>query len=335
LILKLIDEAVKQGARQARACQVLELSERTVQRWRTDEDGEDKRKGPQTHPQALSKQEKEALIKIATSLEYSDLAPAQIVARLADKGIYLASESTLYRVLHQNQMQNHRGPTKAPKARSKPNHKANGVGQLWCWDITYLPARIKGKFYYLYLMEDVYTRKIVGWCVQDVESRKLSSQLLENTVKREGVERSGLVLHSDNRAVMKGATMLATMQRLGVSSSFSRPAVSNDNAYCESVFKTLKYRGWYPRQGFESLEEARKWVDGFVRWYNEEHRHSAIGYVTPNQRHEGQDVELLENRRKLYQEAKEKHPQRWKGRQTRGWERPAVVSLTPCSDKSA
>jgi hypothetical protein len=131
---------------------------------------------------------------------------------------------------------------------------------------------------------------------------------------------------------MKGATMLATLQKLGIASSFSRPGVSDDNAQAEAFFRTLKYRPGYPTKGFLTLDAARQWVCKFVSWYNFEHRHSAIKFVTPAQRHGGEDVAVLLARDGLYQQAKAARPERWRG-PTRDWSRPGVVWLNPAPDR--
>ena len=146
----------------------------------------------------------------------------------------------------------------------------------------------------------------------------------------EGITEDGLVLHSDNGSPMKGATMLATLQRLGVVPSFSRPSVSNDNSYSESLFGTMKYAPTYPAKPFASLTEAREWVHRFVTWYNEQHRHSAIQFVTPGQRHRGEDAEILTARKAVYEQARQRHPERWSG-DTRNWDPVGQVWLNPDS----
>jgi transposase InsO family protein len=160
------------------------------------------------------------------------------------------------------------------------------------------------------------------------ESSALASELLRDLCRREGVQSKQLILHSDNGSPMKGSSMLATMQQLGVMPSFSRPSVSNDNPYSESLFKTLKYRPQYPLKPFADITEARKWVTKLVEWYNNEHRHSAIGFVTPVQRHEGLDEQLLNNRKAVYETAYAKNPKRWSGN-TRNWQRIQKVHLNP------
>ncbi len=160
------------------------------------------------------------------------------------------------------------------------------------------------------------------------ESAEHASYLIHKACLAEGIHQEGLVLHSDNGSPMKGATMLATLQKLGVVPSFSRPSVSNDNPYSESLFRKLKYTPAYPSKPFESIKAARQWVHEFVRWYNEEHRHSAIRYVTPGQRHRGEDRAILEERKAVYEMAKEKNPQRWSG-DIRNWNPVSEVWLNP------
>jgi transposase InsO family protein len=327
MIRELVEEAVAAGARRWRACEVLGLTVRTLERWGdVDDDG---RHGPNTAPaNKLSDTERKKLIAIATSPEFRDHSPSQIVPRLADRGEYVASESTFYRVLRDEDMQHHRGRSRPPVSRPH-EHVADGPWQLGSWDITYLRSVVRGQFFYLYLVEDVWSRVILGWDVHDRECNELAAALVER-IRREnpGVDLRGWVLHSDNGGPMKGATMLATLQRLGVVPSFSRPSVSDDNPYVESLFRTLKYCPEYPSSGFASVERARQWVARFVTWYNHEHQHSGIGFVTPAARHVGDDVAILAARRDTYARARARHPERW-SRHTREWTRPAAVTLNP------
>jgi len=189
---------------------------------------------------------------------------------------------------------------------------------VWNWDITFLAAMTRGVFYKLYMIEDIFSRTIVGWEVHEDETAEHASRLIRKACLAEGIHQEGLVLHSDNGSPMKGATMLASLQKLSVVPSFSRPSVSDDNPYSESLFRTLKYSPAYPNQPFESIEKARQWGHRFVQWYNEEHRHSAIRYVTPGQRHRGEDKAIWEQRKVVYEAAKEKNPQRWSGN-IRNW----------------
>jgi transposase InsO family protein len=199
---------------------------------------------------------------------------------------------------------------------------------VYSWDITYLAGPLRGAFFYLYLFVDIFSRKIVGWRVEDEESMELSSELLVRICSEQDIESDQLTIHADNGGPMKGATMLATMQKLGVASSFSRPSVSNDNPYSESIFRTLKYRPGFPSKPFKSIEAARKWVVEFVRWYNHHHLHSGIKYVTPAARHAGEDRVLLTARESVYRTAKSRHPERWSGA-ARDWSYIGEVHLNP------
>ena len=231
-------------------------------------------------------------------------------------------------------MDAHREPSKPRRKRPKPKAVASKPGELWVWDITLLPTTVRGRFVYLYLVLDLFSRKIVAWRVHAEEDGLHAARLMEEAIVDEGLAGQGLTLHSDNGAAMKSSTLKGTLERLGVARSFSRPRVSNDNAYAESSFRTMKYRPNYPRRPKEGVEDWSEWVEKFVQWYNEEHRHSGIGMVTPSQRHSGEDVELLAKRRELYEQAKERTPRRWSGA-TRKWSRPQEVYLTPASAPSA
>ena len=336
MMLGLIDEAVSCGARQRKACEVVGLDPRTLQRWKAQGIGEDRRAGPK-HPPSnkLSAQERARILEVVNSVEHRDLSPNQIVPKLADEGVYLASEATFYRTLREEGQMKHREPSKPPTARSRPEeYVATAPNQVWSWDITYLCSPIRGVFYYVYMVVDVWSRKIVGWTVHESESAEHASVMIEAACAREGIGRHQLVLHSDNGGPMKGATLLATLQALGVTTSFSRPRVSNDNPFSEALFRTAKYRPEYPRRPFASLEEARRWVAWFVRWYNTEHRHSAIRFVTPDERHSGRDAEILAKRSELYAAVRARRPERWT-RNARNWTPIETVALNPSDNTTA
>lgn len=329
--LKLLAEARASGARQESACAVLGLSPRTVQRWQAGGTVRSDRRPLRQYepPHPLTAPERAEVLAVANSPEFGHLPPSQIVPRLADQGRYLASESTFYRVLRAAGQRAHRRSERPSQTRSKPQAVcATAPNQVYSWDITYLPATIRGQFFYLYLFLDLFSRKIVGWQVYEEESSVLAAGIVRDICKHEGIQRHQLLLHSDNGGPMKGTTMLATLHGLGVRPSFSRPAVSNDNPYSESPFKTLKYRPDYPLRPFADLAAARQWVTDLVAWYNHEHRHSAIRFVTPAQRHAGRDGPLLEHRKSVYEDARLRNPQRWSG-PTRNWQRIPVVHLNP------
>ena len=329
-VMTLVAEAIAAGARQGPACAAICLSERTLQRWQSDTLRGDQRPTRLQVPQnKLGELEREHLLKVVNSDEFGELPPSQIVPRLADRGQYIASESTFYRVLRAENQLKHRGAERPAQRRHKPRAlSATAPNQLFSWDITYLPTRVLGIYFYLYLFMDIYSRKIVGWQVYESESSDLASVVLRDICQRENISPNQVVLHSDNGSPMKGATLLATLQALGVAPSFSRPAVSNDNPYSESLFKTMKYRPAYPARAFESLLAARQWVGMFVQWYNHEHRHSAIRFVTPAERHAGLDAALLQKRTDVYEEAKKGRPGRWSGA-TRNWQPVRIVHLNP------
>lgn len=333
MILGLIDEAVAAGARQSKACEIINLPARTLQRWRKQDIGDDGRAGPRHSPaNKLTSKERAMVLAVATGPEYRDVSPKQIVPRLADQGRYLASESTFYRILREEKLLRHREPSKPPTERYKPKeYVATGPNQVWSWDITYLRGPVRGAFFYFYAVIDVWSRKLVAWTLEDVECAQHAQAMIEAACDREGVERDQLVLHSDNGGPMKAATFLAYLQKIGMATSFSRPSVSNDNPYSESFFRTAKYRPEYPSRPFESLEKAIAWATSFVGWYNTEHRHSAVKFVTPDQRHTGEDVELLALRSVLYEEAKARNPKRWAGK-TRDWGRVEEVALNPANE---
>ena len=337
IIVQWIASATAGGARLDKACRILGLCARTIQRWNQSSLlAADKRTTRQFIPRnKLTADERKNVVATALSAEFQNLSPAQIVPILADRGEYIASESTFYRVLNEQNLMAHRHAVRAPKKVSKPKSvTATTPNQLYSWDITYLATTVKGQFFYLYLFMDIFSRKIVGWQIYQEESSRHAADIIRDICLREGIEKHQVILHSDNGSPMKGATMLATLQQLGVMPSLSRPAVSNDNPYSESLFKTLKYRPEYPSKPFADLVAAREWTSEFVNWYNKEHRHSSLRFVTPEQRHNGEDKEILRNRENTYQAAKSKNPTRWRGK-ARNWEWIPEVYLNPDKSVSA
>jgi putative transposase len=233
-LLALLTDACDAGARLAPACAQIGLSERTVQRWQRPAAGDDgdlrasTRRVATPPPNRLSDIERQAALALLNGDEFKDLPPSQIVPRLADQGRFVASESTLYRLLRGAGQLTHRRAERAPQHRSRPRAlAATRPDQIYCWDISYLPTEVRGVYFYLYLFVDLFSRKIVGWQVYDSESAERAGQLLTDICARQQIAPQQLTLHSDNGAPMKGEAMLATLQRLGVAGSRSRPAVSN------------------------------------------------------------------------------------------------------------
>ena len=355
----LIAEAVLGGARLAPACELLGFSERTFQRWQlgTPESPDGRTLRHEAPAHKFSVLERATLLAVANSAEFGHLAPSQIVPRLADQQRYVvvADQSqcavqpaarrgkgigptadhhqhhrqTFYRVLREENQLAHRRAERVPQKRSKPRAvAATEPDQLFSWDITYLPTTIHGIYLYLYLFVDVFSRKIVAWQIYAEENGENASEVMKDLCRRENIKPGQLILHSDNGGSMKGATMLATLQKLGVMASLSRPAVSNDNPYSESLFRTLKYRPAYPLKAFADIAAARTWATTLIEWYNHEHRHSAIRFVTPTQRHGGLDTAILQRRSALYATARARNPRRWTGT-ARNWRRIDVVYLNP------
>ena len=302
--VELIDEAVSNGASCQKACERLGLTERTYYRWKsrkikTDSYEDGRPNADHSNPRnKLPAEARHQIIEVCNQPEYASKAPC--------------------------------GRSEAPKSKKPTTYSATAPNQVYMWDITYLNGPHKGMFYYLYLFSDLYDRSIVGWEVYEEESAEHASELIRQICLKQGrLTTQPLVLHSDNGSPMKGATMLATLYQLGITPSNSRPRVSNDNPYAESLFKTLKYRPDYQPKGFATLQEAREWVSLFVQWYNYEHHHSGLKFLTPDQRRSGQSQEILEKRHQVYEAAKEKYPERWNGRATRDWSLPDTVYLNP------
>lgn len=329
--IELINEAHANGARKHKACEILGISLRTLERWEKPGGANDKRCDANRPAQEnqLSEEEKEMILTIANSKEYCDLPACKIVPLLADKGLYIASESTFYRVLRSEKQLKHRQLSR-PATHSKPDAvTANSPNQVWTWDISYLPATVLGMHFYLYLIVDIYSRKIVGWSVHKQQSSELGSALIKQACIDEAVQENQLTLHSDNGKPMKGVTMLAMLETLGVMPSFSRPSVSDDNPYSESLFRTVKYHPSFPAVSkFDTVEEARIWMERFTDWYNNHHLHSGLKFITPHQRHTAADKGIMDKRHQVYQLAKKRRPERWSG-PTRNWSLPSSITLNP------
>jgi putative transposase len=334
-----VELAHQAGARLHLACEVAGIDVRTLQRWKArgglnEADGRATAVRPVVG-HALSADERRAIVAVANEPRFADMPPARIVPTLADEGVYLASESSFQRVLRAQGQTAHRGRASAPRRyRAPTTHVATAPGQVWCWDMTYLPAQVAGRWFYLYLILDLYSRKIVGFEVHDSDDAEHAAHLVRRTALAEGIHAKPTkpVLHGDNGATLKATTVLAMLYYLGVKPSYSRPRVSDDNAFVESLFRTAKYRPGFPeRGGFADLQTAREWALSFVHWYNHEHHHSGIRYVSPAQRHAGADREILAKRHAVYQQAKARTPRRWTG-SSRNWEPVGAVTLNPERD---
>lgn len=329
--MSLISEACVNGARKHKACELLNITVRTLERWEKPGGQQDNRSCAIRKNQAnqLTKEEKDMILTIVNSKEYCDLPPCKIVPSLADKGQYVASESTFYRVLRSEKQMTHRQKSNPAKHHKPTEYIATSANQVWSWDISYLPTTVRGLYFYLYLIIDIYSRKIVGWSIHEQESSEHASDLIKQACLDENVQQNQLVLHSDNGKPMKGAMMMSMLEMLGVVPSFSRPSVSDDNPYSESLFKTVKYHPTFPTvTKFNVATDARIWMEMFSHWYNTQHMHSGLKFVTPQQRHTGVDKNVLGNRNLVYEIAKQQKPERW-ARHTRNWSLPDHVTLNP------
>ncbi len=333
--IDLIEEACRCGARQTLACELLSITTRTFQRWQIDVNNlEDKRNGPLTTPaNKLSNAEREQILQICYLPEYCNSPPCQIVADLADKGTFVASEATFYRVLEAAEKTKHRASSK-PYAHHKPEELvASGIHQVWCWDITLIPTVVRNAFIYVHTFIDLFSRKIVGWAAFIEQTAETAVATLKLAIMAERVPHGTLTLHSDNGSQMKSIIMLAAMKILAIKPSFSRPAVSDDNPFIEAFFRTLKYCPQFPIQAFESLTEFNTWMLAFVLKYNTVDKHNGIKYVTPHERHEGLDIEILRKRAAVYEDARAKNPNRW-SKKIKDFDWIKLVYLNPKHSKS-
>lgn len=326
-VVSLVADAVNDGARQKAACKMIGITCRTLQNW--EKHGfKDKRKGAKKHvPQKLTEKERADILAHCNAERFKDMNPHEIVATLAQEAVYIASESTFYRILKEEKMLHERSNSKPRKKAEKPPELvATEPNQIWTWDITWLPLKIKGLFVYAYVIIDIYDRSIVGWEVHDREDVELARKLFSRLSLKQNLK--GVHLHSDNGHPMKGLSLLGLLYFLGVSYSFSRPRVSNDNPFIESFFKTVKYTAGYPGN-FRNIDHAREWLACFIHWYNYEHLHSGLGYVTPMQKRKGRDVALFQQRNQTIQAARKLNPQRWGSRPARIWKKEETIYLNP------
>ena len=277
-------------------------------------------------PLALSGPERAEMLAVLNAPRFADATPYTAYARLLDEGRYLGSVRTMYRVLAAAGMNRERRDQLVHPAHTKPELLATGPNQVWSWDITRLRGSLKWQFFYLYVLIDIFSRYVVGWLVAGAENAGLAAMLIEETCAKHGVERDSLTLHSDRGSPMRAKTTAELLVDLGVAASFSRPRVSNDNPFSEAQFKTFKYRPQFP-VSFNGLEHARAHSREFFPWYNNEHHHSGIGFMTPAAVHFGTAPALWQRRAAVLQTAYGAHPARFKGRVPLPPELPEVVGI--------
>jgi putative transposase len=277
-------------------------------------------------PLALSAPERAEVLAVLNAPRFADCTPYTAWARLLDEGVYLASVRTMYRVLAAAGLSRERRNQLVHPAHAKPELIATGPNQVWSWDITRLRSTLKWQFFYLYVLIDIFSRYVVGWLLARAESAACARALIEDTCDKHGVERDSLVLHSDRGSPMRAKTTAELLVDLGVAASFSRPRVSNDNPFSEAHFKTLKYRPDFPER-FDSEAHARAFLRPFFGWYNDEHQHSGIGFMTPAAVHFGRASALWQRRAAVLQAAYSAHPARFKGRIPTPPELPQIVGI--------
>lgn len=280
------------------------------------------------HPRSLSSEEKRLILKTLNSPEFMDKAPIEIYASLLDKGFYLCSVSTMYRILRENQQVKERRNQLRHPNYQKPELLATGCNQVWSWDITKLLGPQKWTYFYLYVIIDIYSRYIVGWMIAHRESSELAKRLIKETCQKQKIEEGQLTIHADRGSSMKSKPVALLLSDLGVTKTHSRPYVSNDNPFSESQFKTLKYRPDFPSR-FGSIEDARSFCQGFFNWYNWEHYHTGIGLMTPGNLHYGKAESIRENRKHVLETAYLQHPERFVRKTPAPPEIPDAVWINP------
>jgi putative transposase len=294
----------------ATACRALGIGRATWYRHRQPRPNPERQPGPKP-TWALSPADRAAVLDVLHEPRFVDKAPAEIVATLLDEGRYLCSERTMYRVLAAaDEVRERRNQLRHPWA-TKPELVATAPNQVWSWDITKLRTTEKWHYYALYVVLDIYSRYIVGWTVALRESATLATRLISESCRQQGVARDQLTLHADRGSAMTSKTLAELLIDLGVAKSHSRPHVSNDNAYSEANFKTLKYRPEFPER-FGPIEHARAFCRQFVAWYNHDHRHAGIGMLTPADVHTGRAEEVIAARHRVMMAAYAANPTRFR-----------------------
>jgi putative transposase len=323
----------------SKACRVLGVPRRSLYRARKPKVAPEPRPRPS---RALSDEERAEVRAVLNSERFCDSSPRAVYATLLDEeGIYLCHWRTMYRVLEEHdEVRERRRQGRQPK-RVKPELRATGPKTVWSWDITQL--RGDGEFYYLYTILDVFSRYVVGWMMAKRESAELAEKLIAETCAKQGIEKDQLVLHSDRGSAMRSKTVTDLLGDLGVAKSHSRPHTPTDNPYSESQFKTMKYQPDYPDK-FEGFTHAQGWAREFLRWYNQEHRHTGLGLMTPAMVHYDQAEGVQEQRQRVLDGAYMDHPERFVGGRPTPPELPEEVWINqpkkahddvPCSDGPA
>lgn len=311
-----------------RACQALNVSRASLYRRLCPRLGPPK---PRPKPaRALSSEQRQAVINALNTEEFADLAPPAVNAKLLDAGIYLASVRTMYRILDEQGQVHERRNVRRHPVYTKPRLVATAPNQVWSWDITKLLGPCKWVYYYLYVVLDIYSRLAVGWLLADRESAHLAQRLIAESYIKQGLEPDQIALHSDRGAPMTAKTMSQKLADLGIAQSLSRPRTSNDNAFSEAQFKTLKYRPEFPDR-FDSLGHAESVCREMLHWYNNGHQHSSLAFLTPADVHYGRAAAMLAERQRVLDTAYAAAPERFVNGRPRVATLPETVWINPPS----
>jgi transposase InsO family protein len=281
-------------------------------------------------PRRLGDLERQAVLDMLHSDEFVDQPPPEVYATLLSRGVYLASIRTMYRVLAASGESAERRAQRGPMRHAKPTLSATAPNQVWTWDITKLRGPLHGVFYCLYAVLDLFSRMTVGWLLAERESAELAQHLFSEAVERHGVARGALTVHADRGSAMRSEGLAQLFGAIGVARSFSRPHVSDDNAFSESQFKTLKYQPDYPER-FTSLAHARAWCQEFFDWYNDHHQHSSLALFTPAEVFYGRVEEVAARRQGALDHAYAQHPERFPNGPPIVRRPPTSVAINPLS----
>jgi putative transposase len=313
----------------AAVCTAIGISRASLQRHCTRRAAPPAIPRPRPKPaRALTAPQQQAVLDLLHAPRFADQAPAEIYASLLDQGLYHCSIRTMYRILGQHgEIRERRAQLRHP-AYQKPELLAECPNQVWSWDITKLMGPAKWNYFYLYVILDIFSRRVVGWCIADVESAALFKPLLQDAITKNLVTPGQLTLHADRGGPMKAKATAFLLADLGVTRSHNRPHTSNDNPFSESHFKTLKYQPRFPRS-FGCIEDAKAFCRQFFDWYNQDHHHAGIGLMTPDQVHYGQADAVHAARQQTLDRACRDNPERFVNQPPKPPAKPTAAWINP------
>ena len=310
-------------------CSSLSISKATYYR-QIDRDGQLSACNlkPKKPANALNSEERQAVVDLLHNEHYVDKTPYDLYYDLMDKGEYRCSPRTMYRLLStlgeskdRRVQRNHRDAIKPELMASQPN-------EVWSWDITKLLGPKKWVYYHLYVILDIYSRYVVGWLIAEVESKELARKLIQQSALKQGIQPDQLTLHADNGPSMTSHTVAQLLEHIGVLKTHNRPYTSNDNPFSESQFKTMKYGAEFPKR-FQSIQHAEAFCQGFFTWYNQQHYHSNLLWLTPESVHYGKGLAILKQRHEILKQAFLKNPKRFNNKMPKQKNLPKAVYINP------